>query len=741
MTIAMDQPGKRSQRLRQSIGGSQNAKNQYTWSIKAIKEQNYHVLLLDGLLNNNIAELTNRLKSQRGIFVTTPTVAKLYGGILREFLVKRAINYPTLILDCKEHSKSLCQVERVCAFAYEHGLDRRSIVVGLGGGVCLDIVTMAAAWIRRGVKYICIPTTLISQIDAGIGIKGAVNFKGKKSALGCFYPPDSVLIDPIFLKTLPKHHLRAGFSEIIKISIVRDRVLFDLLEKHAIPLIANRVTSLESEKREINWRAISRMLEELEPNLYEDRGYKRLVDFGHVFSPLLEAASNYTISHGDAVAIDMALTCAISCEMGILSVAELDRIYSLLRTMGLPIFSELLTESLCESALNESAAHRGGRINLILPTRIGTATVLEKRQDLPRDILKSALESITISTPSISLEAKKRKLCLVFDIGGSKLRAAQYHSDSRTVSHVTTVSTPNYCTMPNETSQLDIYYSLIRRMDELSIKVLNGKAPDVISIAFPGPIDNRGNAFSAPTIWREAPDEPINLIGDMYSQWPNSEIYVLNDVSAAGYRYITNCNEDFCIITVSSGIGNKIFVNGKPITGIRGRGGEIGHLRVDFSKEAPVCDCGGIGHLGAIASGRGVLNLARRMATNKNFSTSLLAGKDDFDSEKLTTADLVEAFHQNDPWTISVIRKAVAPLARTLVGIHLSLGIERFIIIGGFALALGEPYRKELIRTAEQLCWQIGQNWDTMIELGPSDDLSGLIGAGRFCMDFKRTTT
>lgn len=723
------------------LRASQNAKNQYGWSIKATKEQYYHVLLLDGLLNNNIGELITRLKSHPGILVTTPTVAKLYGGMLQELLATRDINYPILTLDCKEHSKSIRQVESVCAFAYEHGLNRKSIIVGLGGGVCLDIVTMAAAWIRRGIKYICIPTTLVGQIDAGIGIKGAVNFKGRKSALGCFYPPDSVLVDPIFLKTLPKHHLRAGFSEITKIGIIRDLVLFELLEKYAIPLIENCFTALEAEKREIKWRAISRMLEELEPNLYEDRSYKRLVDFGHVFSPLLEAASDYTISHGEAVAIDMAFTCAISCEMDILSVSERNRIFALLRAMGLPIFSHLLTESLCESALNESAAHRGGSINLILPIRMGTAIVLEGRQDLTPDILKSALESITISNSSISLGAKKHKICLVFDIGGSKLRAAQYHPDSRTVSHVMTVPTPNYYTMADATSQLDIYRSLIREMDELSVKVLGREKPDVVSIAFPGPIDSRGNALGAPTIWREAPDEPINLIRDMHFQWSDADIYVLNDVSAAGYRYIKNCNVDFCIITVSSGIGNKIFVNGKPITGIRGRGGEIGHLRVDFSEEAPVCDCGGIGHLGAVASGRGVLNLARRMATNKNFSTSFLAGNGDYDSENLTTADLVQAFHQNDPWTIGVIRKAVEPLARTLAGIHSSLGIERFIIIGGFALALGEPYRIELIRSAEQLCWQIGQDWDTMIEMGHGDDLSGLIGAGRFSMDFNRTTT
>jgi 3-dehydroquinate synthase len=127
-----------------------------------------------------------------------------------------------MVLHCNEATKSVEQVLRVCERARQVGLDRSGLLIGIGGGICTDIVTVAASWIRRSIRYIRVPTTLVGQADAGIGIKGAVNFSQKKSYLGCFHPPRAVIITPPFLKTLPHNNLREGFAEIIKMAIIRD---------------------------------------------------------------------------------------------------------------------------------------------------------------------------------------------------------------------------------------------------------------------------------------------------------------------------------------------------------------------------------------------------------------------------------------------------------------------------------------------------------------------------------------
>jgi glucokinase len=274
---------------------------------------------------------------------------------------------------------------------------------------------------------------------------------------------------------------------------------------------------------------------------------------------------------------------------------------------------------------------------------------------------------------------------------------------------------------------------LLEEMQLLAATVAGQEPPAVLCVAFPGPIDSQGNALSAPTVWGDGDPKPFPVQRELQRLWPASQVFVMNDVTAAGYRYWRDPTEDFCIVTVSSGIGLKVFVAGQPVVGAAGRGGEIGHVRVDFSPTAPVCDCGGQGHLGAVASGRGALQTARRLAQrgSEAFSRSLLGQRLQGDLNGVDTQALVAAFRSGDPWACDLIREVARPLSQALAAIHVAVGIERFIIVGGFALALGESYRRELVRAARDSCWQLGQDWETMIVLGEADDLAGLVGAGR----------
>jgi predicted NBD/HSP70 family sugar kinase len=216
--------------------------------------------------------------------------------------------------------------------------------------------------------------------------------------------------------------------------------------------------------------------------------------------------------------------------------------------------------------------------------------------------------------------------CLVLDVGGTHVRAAIYHAASSSIDHIMSSATPNIWTMPEDTRET-VRLRLLEEIWRLSSESLRGQSPGIVSIAFAGLIDAHGMVLAAPTIWGTASGPPMDLMGWLQRRWPAARIVVMNDVSAAGYRYRRHPDEDFCIVTVSSGIGNKIFLKGHPIVGGGGRGGEIGHVRVDFSLDAPLCDCGAPGHLGAVASGRGTLSMARRFAQRgpEAFADSRLA--------------------------------------------------------------------------------------------------------------------
>ena len=191
--------------------------------------------------------------------------------------------------------------------------------------------------------------------------------------LGCFYPPRAVVVTPAFLQTLSHGHMREGFAEIIKMAVIRNQRLFELTEKHSAHLLASGFLSPETVAQEILSLSIAAMLDELQSNIYEDLRPQRLVDFGHTFSPALEAASNFSISHGEAVAIDMALSAVLGNKLGLLSDEASTRILHVLIDLGLPIWSPLLSFELCQNALIDMALHRGGRPNLVIPREIGAA--------------------------------------------------------------------------------------------------------------------------------------------------------------------------------------------------------------------------------------------------------------------------------------------------------------------------------------------------------------------------------
>lgn len=303
-------------------------------------------------------------------------------------------------------------------------------------------------------------------------------------------------------------------------------------------------------------------------------------------------------------------------------------------------------------------------------------------------------------------------MILVFDIGGTNTRAGLFDRARGALLRTTCAPTPNHLDLP-AASFNELRERLVSLMVKLAAELKPEPLPRQINVAFAGPIDPAGEVLAAPTLWGTRLERPYPLARDLASAWPGARIALLNDVTAAGYRYQRSSNEELCVVTVSSGIGNKVFLGGRPMLGRSGAGGELGHLKVDDSPAAPLCECGGRGHLGALASGRGALEHARQRSNDA----------------ALTSGDLVAAFRRGEPWALESIACGARHLGRALASLHLGLGLERFILIGGFALALGEAYRQLVAEAAQASCWR-GVSWQGRVELGVDDDLSGLIGAG-----------
>jgi len=243
--------------------------------------------------------------------------------------------------------------------------------IAIGGGVLTDIAGFVASSYRRGIPHIKIPTTLMGYVDASIGIKAGVNFNNNKNRLGAFEPPKKVFLDRNFLKTLPQRHILNGMCEMIKLAVIKDYELFELLESHGTSSIETRFQDETSAS--ILDRSVGGMLEELQPNLFEDE-LARKVDFGHTFSYGLETHSETDLLHGEAVLIDILISSLLAAARGLLSKQELNRIFELVTKLGIILNDGLITPDLLWKTLEERTYHRNGYQRVPLPQGLGGCT-------------------------------------------------------------------------------------------------------------------------------------------------------------------------------------------------------------------------------------------------------------------------------------------------------------------------------------------------------------------------------
>ncbi|XP_040890514.1 2-epi-5-epi-valiolone synthase [Toxotes jaculatrix] len=357
-----------------------------------------------------VEDIKKSSKPLKRFVVVDQEVYKLYGPKITEYFEANNVLYKILALPTTEENKSMEMALKILEELNNFSIDRRrEPVIAIGGGVCLDIVGLAASLYRRRTPYIRVPTTLLSYIDASVGAKTGVNFANCKNKLGAYIPPTAAFLDLSFIQTLPRRHISNGLAEMLKMALMKHRGLFELLENHGPMLLDTKFQAdnsvyghsclqVASQATRI---AIMTMLEELAPNLWED-DLNRLVDFGHLISPALEMKVLPSLLHGEAVNIDMSYMVYVSQESGLLTEEEKQRIISCMVGLELPVWHEAVTMDLIQKSLQDRLKHSGGLERMPLPVGLGQAEIFNNTSyEILHRAYKKWKDELSVSSDTI----------------------------------------------------------------------------------------------------------------------------------------------------------------------------------------------------------------------------------------------------------------------------------------------------------------------------------------------------
>ena len=340
----------------------------------------YEVVVGQGLLADAASHVTPFLKSRRTLIVTDAHVGALHLEPLVERLKAAGIACTSLILEPGEQTKSWQGLETVTDAFVNAGLDRKDVVVALGGGVIGDLTGFACAVYMRGIDFIQIPTTVLAQVDSSVGGKTAIDHPQGKNLIGAFHQPRLVLCDLDVLKTLPAREIRCGYAEVIKYGLLGDRAFFDWLEQNVANVLALEPGTIQ--------HAVARSVEMKAAIVAQDEregGVRALLNLGHTFGHALEAEVGFgdALLHGEAVAVGMGQAFRYSARMGLCDPAEARRAEAAIAASGLPVkMSDIRNLPFDADRLITHMGHdkkaEGGALTFVLVKGIGEAYVAKQ---------------------------------------------------------------------------------------------------------------------------------------------------------------------------------------------------------------------------------------------------------------------------------------------------------------------------------------------------------------------------
>jgi 3-dehydroquinate synthase len=317
--------------------------------------------------------------------ITNSTVAPLHLERVLKSITAPEVHVVT-IPDGEEY-KTLATVESILDELFTHKLDRKSLLIALGGGVIGDMTGFTASLYQRGIGFVQIPTTLLAQVDASVGGKTGVNNKYGKNLVGAFYQPEAVYIDTEFLKTLPKREFSAGISEVIKMAVMFDRDYFDVLVEADF---SDKITLEKAIQRSVELKAEVVNLDE------KESGIRAVLNYGHTFGHVVENETAYkTYLHGEAVAIGIVMANRLAVALKLMTEDEAEIVRAFLVKHNLPVEYQIQDVDAFYNKFFLDKKSANNKIKFILPQGIGGHLV---RDDIDEQLLKDVLATFTKET-------------------------------------------------------------------------------------------------------------------------------------------------------------------------------------------------------------------------------------------------------------------------------------------------------------------------------------------------------
>lgn len=325
--------------------------------------------------------LVGNVTKSRRLIIVDNFILQNYSKDIYNYFESNTSEFLLFPFGISEETKNMETVFSIIECMEKFGLLRKSEpVIAIGGGSLLDAVGFACSIYRRGVPYIRVPTTLLSIVDVSVAIKTGVNHLGRRNRLGSYFPPDLVLLNRRFIESQTVREIANGLGEILKLAIINDLGLFELLECNSELLFTEKFQYGAIPVKIIN-KSILTMINNLQNNLWE-QDLRRVVDFGHSFSQLIEQRNLPNLLHGEAVALDCLLSCCISVSRGIMTYAELERVHLVTKKLNLPTYhKDFANFRLISDSLADTVKHRNGDQNLPIPSGIGFSIFINDLND------------------------------------------------------------------------------------------------------------------------------------------------------------------------------------------------------------------------------------------------------------------------------------------------------------------------------------------------------------------------
>jgi 3-dehydroquinate synthase len=360
-------------------------------NLKKEIDHSYEIIIGKGLF----LQIAQYLKKEYGpssiVIISDSQVSRLYGTQLNEALAKVSLNSYLIEFEAGEERKNRATKAYLEDQMLQRGLGRDTVILALGGGVVGDLAGFLAATYNRGIPYIQIPTTVIAQVDSSVGGKTGIDVPQGKNLIGAFYQPKKVYIDIDLLKTLPERELKAGLAEVVKYGVILDGRFFSFLEEHC-----RAILHLEDKP----WAYLLKRCCQLKAQIVEaderEENLRKILNYGHTLGHAIEAWSNYSLRHGEAIALGMIAEGWLACALGYMESTALDRIGRLISNFGLP--SRLGTQASIDDIIRFTywdKKAREGEVQYVLPAKIGTMVMIEgaygltiKNNGLIREALK-----------------------------------------------------------------------------------------------------------------------------------------------------------------------------------------------------------------------------------------------------------------------------------------------------------------------------------------------------------------